>query len=247
MILAQSKSGRRFVGRLDGGVDFHEAVKKICEQHEIKCAEIRAIGAFSSVSLQDYDQERKSFRSLQRYKEPYAVLSLHGNVSSNREEELSVVAHASLSWEDRGRVHVIGGRVVEARIFFLEFVLEAFDDILLWRVPDSVTGLQLWGLLDRRDFHVESDEVAAIVEEPVVEADAPEPGEKDEIELKIGDYLEHPRLGRCEIVQIDGDERVHIRLDNGRIVVLSLVVCTLEPTGKKGNRQIYTVQIKRRR
>ncbi|MCA9523751.1 MAG: DNA-binding protein, partial [Myxococcales bacterium] len=123
MILAQSKSGRRFVGRLDCGSDFHESIKRICEQHEIKCAEIRAIGAFSSVSLQDFDQDRKSFKALQRHKEPYAVLSLHGNISSNRDEELSIVAHATLSWEDRGRANVIGGRLVEARIYVLEFVL----------------------------------------------------------------------------------------------------------------------------
>ena len=111
MILAQSKVGRRFVGRLDHGVEFIEAIREICTKNNIGCAEFKAIGTFSSISVQDYDQDKKQHTPVKRYDGAFAVLSLTGTVSQMGNDTI-IHAHSTFSWEDRGQINVIGGHLV---------------------------------------------------------------------------------------------------------------------------------------
>lgn len=246
MIFAQSREGRRFIGRLDKGDDFFEALQRVCRQHDIRCAEIRAFGSFESVTLNSFDQEEKRYGVNRRLNFPYSVLHLTGNISYF-DDELMINVSTLLSWQHYEQITVLGGHLVAAKVCSIEFVIESFDDLMLWREMDSRTGLPLWARMEKRDPSASVDlALIASFEEPG-EEERSEPLEPFvEYELVIGDFLEHPRLGRCEIVQIDGDERCHIRLENRRIVVLSLVVCTLQLTGTEGGRKIYTVNIKKR-
>ena len=39
-------------------------------------------------------------------------------------------------------------------------------------------------------------------------------------QLRVGDWLQHPRLGTCEIVNIIDDDSVTIRMDTGKVAQL---------------------------
>ena len=56
------------------------------------------------------------------------------------------------------------------------------------------------------------------------------PPERD-VELRIGDVIEHPKFGRCSVERLEGDgEFAHVRLRNARLVRLSLEVLKLTLT-----------------
>lgn len=70
---------------------------------------------------------------------------------------------------------------------------------------------------------------------------------RPEVALKPGDLLEHPKFGRCEVLRVDeGEERVSVRLANGRFVELGLAVLHLEHVRDEGSRALYKVHGNRR-
>ena len=65
--------------------------------------------------------------------------------------------------------------------------------------------------------------------------------------LKPGDLLDHPKFGRCEVLRVDdGEERVSVKLANGRFVELGLAVLHLEYLRSEGTRELYRVHANRR-
>ncbi|MFH0902904.1 MAG: DUF296 domain-containing protein, partial [Pseudomonadota bacterium] len=144
MIAVESRLGRRIVGRLDRGVVFPEAILAVCRQHDVRSGECRAIGCLEFVELADFDQEQRRWKTTRKLANPgFVVLSLVGNVSE-RDGSLATHFHATLMRERDNGIEVVGGRLVSARVFWLEFVIEAFDDLLLRRTDDRDTGLPLW-------------------------------------------------------------------------------------------------------
>ena len=143
MLVTESRGGRRLVGRLDRGVDLFPALLDLCARRKVRTGELRALGSLELVEVAEYDQARKSWKPSRTFAGGLEVLSLTGNVSE-RDGQLALHAHASLMRDRDNGVEVLGGHLVSARVFALEFVLEAFDDILLRRAPDPSTGLVLW-------------------------------------------------------------------------------------------------------
>jgi predicted DNA-binding protein with PD1-like motif len=71
-------------------------------------------------------------------------------------------------------------------------------------------------------------------------------GEEPESSVHLGDILEHPNFGQCEVQRIDeGSERIAVRLTNGRLVELGLEVLHLERLRTEGNRQRFRVHSRR--
>jgi predicted DNA-binding protein with PD1-like motif len=65
-------------------------------------------------------------------------------------------------------------------------------------------------------------------------------------EIQIGDWLEHPRFGRCLVQRIDDEEdRVTVRLENQRLIVLGLEVLTIEFLSEVNGQQVFRVQPRR--
>jgi predicted DNA-binding protein with PD1-like motif len=68
-----------------------------------------------------------------------------------------------------------------------------------------------------------------------------------ETSLRLGDVLEHPSFGRCEVQRIDEEsERIAVRLNNGRLVELGLEVLQLERLRTEGSRQHFRVHPSKR-
>src|SRR5690606_22884942 len=49
-----------------------------------------------------------------------------------------------------------------------------------------------------------------------------EPSIAHDLEITEGDILNHPTLGRCDVVSTSDEERLSIRLESGRVVELHL-------------------------
>jgi hypothetical protein len=264
MIVAESRRGRRLVGRLDKGTDLLEGLAEVCRVRDVRAAEVRAIGSVDQVVLAEYDQRARQYRPSRRFDAQFEIASLSGNVSE-KDGKLFVHAHISLSRERDNGIELIGGHMISGRVFAAEFVIDVFDDLILRRAADAQTGLSLWREAITLDAPVAEtaahvpfetpartswqDVVAASTstptgsaEEPVARAPEPEPAPppppQEEIRLVAGDLIDHPKFGRC-VVERSDDEFVSARLRNQRLIRLSLDVLTLVPAGEDGGKRLF--------
>jgi len=234
MIVTESRSGRRIVGRLDRGASLLDALLDVCRQRGVRTGEVRAVGSLEIVEVAEYDQARKAWKPGRSFTGGVEILSLTGNVSE-RNGQLVLHAHAALMRERDNGVEVLGGHVVGARVFALEFVIDAFDDVLLRRGHDPATGLPLWTEAidqgaERRSAPgsaepsgaPRADAPAAATattpaptpaSEPTTWADVArvseaetelEPEPESADSLEAGDIIMHPTFGRCEVQRIEG-------------------------------------------
>ncbi len=67
-------------------------------------------------------------------------------------------------------------------------------------------------------------------------------------EIRVGDFLNHPTLGRCVVVSTELEERLQIKLESGRVVELHTGLVDIAPyrPGDNGER-VFAVSIRRRR
>lgn len=255
MIFMQSRQSRRFIGRLNPGDELLTALTDTCRDNGIRCGEVRATGFLQDVVLEVFHHGQHRYRPLVLGAVAYQLTSFIGNISM-LDDQTVVHVHATLLPDlGSGDSTLIGGRLKEATVVALEFVLDTFDDFTLLRKLDEETGFEQWVQL-----HLAGDRRTAVsvpvqrptATSPAAPAPVPEPDDEDDdedaetIELKPGDILDHPRLKRCEVVSSDG-ERAVIRLQSGRAAELHLSVISLThlSTDPEG-RRVFGVQIRRR-
>jgi predicted DNA-binding protein with PD1-like motif len=97
-----------------------------------------------------------------------------------------------------------------------------------------------------------SDVVAASAASTPKEAPEPEdapvaparPPSMEEVRVVAGDWIEHPKFGRCQVERVEGDyEFVSVRLRNQRLIRLSLDVLELLPVGEEpGGRRLFRAE-----
>jgi hypothetical protein len=76
--------------------------------------------------------------------------------------------------------------------------------------------------------------------------DEDEASELNALEMSVGDYVDHPRFGKCRIVHAPHDEKVTVRLETGKHVDLSLGVMRVLPPRMQGARKVFQVEMRRR-
>jgi predicted DNA-binding protein with PD1-like motif len=143
MIACESHRGRRIVGRLDRGQSLLDALAAVCKKHNVRAGGLRAQGALETVELASFDQETRHWRPSRVVLGPLDLVGLDGTISEEH-GKLAVVARATLTRERETGLEVVAGQVVSAKIYAVEFVIEAFDDVILRRTTDTATGLSLW-------------------------------------------------------------------------------------------------------
>ena len=144
MIVAESRRGRRIVGRLDRGAPLFEALLQICRERHVRAGELRALGSLETAEVAEFDQAARTWKPGRKFAGGgFEVLSLTGNVSE-KDGALALHAHVTLMRDRDNGVELVGGHLVAARVFALEFVIEAWDDVVLRRAADPATGLALW-------------------------------------------------------------------------------------------------------
>jgi predicted DNA-binding protein with PD1-like motif len=247
---------------LDKGSELLDGLAEVCRTHRVRAAEVRAIGSLEQVVLTEYDQRARQLRPHRRFDAQFEIVSLQGNISE-KDGKLNVHAKVSLSRERDNGIELVGGQIQSGRVFAVEFVIDAFDDLILRRSPDAQTGLSLW----REAISLGEPAPAAEAAEPAAKPDVPfeapartswedvvaasdarpAPPVVEEVQLpqedvrvSAGDLIDHPKFGRCVVERVEGDyEFVSARLRNQRLIRLSLDVLTLIPAGEDGGKRLF--------
>jgi predicted DNA-binding protein with PD1-like motif len=140
MLIRNLKPGRVIFARLDHGEDIISQLAILAEDNGIKIGALFAIGALSQAGLAYYDQRSHKYGEI-CLEEPVELASCFGNISQ-KDGRPFVHAHAVLS-DRTGRTW--GGHLVSGTVFAAEVYLQELSGLHLKRVPDSITGLNLWG------------------------------------------------------------------------------------------------------
>ncbi len=139
-MIREFKQGRIFFARLDHGADIISQITNLAEENGIETGALSAIGALSRGELGYYNQLSHEY-SMISLEEPVELASCSGNISM-RDGRPFVHAHAVLS-DRTGRTW--GGHLTSGTIFAAELYLQELSGLPMKRVPDSITGLNLWG------------------------------------------------------------------------------------------------------
>lgn len=240
MIFTETREGRRFVGELDPGMPVVASFHGLLNDYQIGSGWIQATGYVSDPIVRSVGAEG-GFGEPQAYPGRFLCVVLEALVSE-RLGETDLTVRVLLHREDG---LVVGGLLEEAISGSLELRCRTWDDITLRRFQDPDSGLDRW-----LDVSVNvSESVPEVVKSGRVAMEAMpsrllEPNEMPQ--LRIGDFLEHPRLGECEVTQVIDDDRVAIRMESGKIAQLHLGLLTLTRAQRRKGRNVYSVQIRRR-
>lgn len=140
MLIRDFRQGRCLEARLDHGTDIIGQITDLAKEKEIKTGFLSVIGALSRAELGYYDQVSQKYIEIQ-IDQPVELVSCLGNISL-RDDLPFVHAHAVLS--DRG-ARVWGGHLTSGLVFAAELYMQELLGPNLKRMPDSITGLNLWG------------------------------------------------------------------------------------------------------
>jgi uncharacterized protein len=140
MLIRNFRQGRIIFARLDHGEDIISQFTNLAEENGIETGSLSAIGALSRAKLAYYDQVTHEYGEV-ALEEPVELASCFGNISL-RDSRPFVHAHAVLS-DRTGRTW--GGHLTSGTVFAAELYLQELSGLPLKRVPDSITGLNLWG------------------------------------------------------------------------------------------------------
>lgn len=64
-------------------------------------------------------------------------------------------------------------------------------------------------------------------------------------EMKPGDILDHPKLGRCRIMKVEEDDYAHIRLPRGKISKLILHIFDIQYKGQEDGRNVFSLRMRK--
>ncbi len=139
MFIRGFERGRCLLARLDHGTDIIGQITDLAKEKEIKTGFLNVIGALSRAELGYYDQISQKYVEIQ-IEEPVELVSCSGNVSL-RDGQPFLHAHAVLS-DREGRIW--GGHLTSGPVFAAELYMQELLGPNLKRMPDSITGLNLW-------------------------------------------------------------------------------------------------------
>ena len=244
MIVMQYTKTRRLAGRIGAEGDLLDRLTDLCRTHTIGTAEIRGIGYLRSARLAVYDPATGAMVEDEEPGPPAQILSLLGNIS-HQGDTLSLHLQAQLLFRsEEGEETTRGGRLVAADVEDFEFFLTTIDDFGFVRYPTD-EGISPW-------VQIASDAHKALDDMPNRSEFLPgrlgaRGDENDDHELRPGDRLRHPRLGRCEVVQVPDEDRASVRLSSGRIVELHLGLLRLIPLDvSEDGHPAYRIEIRKR-
>lgn len=141
MNYATSRHVRRIIGRLSRGERLIASLEKICRKEKIRAGSIQAVGLLSSAQLQSY-QSPTGYETSLEANETCELLSLRGNISTLA-DAIILNCHAQIGVSHLGQNRVFGGQLADASALAVEFVIEAYDDIIMERRLESRLGLPL--------------------------------------------------------------------------------------------------------
>ncbi len=252
MIFTEIGQSRKMVGNLDRELDVIGSLKELCKQNGIHCGHLRAVGYVKDPELRRYSRSQSAYLEPETFKGVYQLTGCEGFLSLGETDadETDLMVHTVAAASGVGRNKVVVGQLVGGEVIQFEFLIEVFESISLRRMHDASTGLGLWlqAMPTGEDATDEAAEVPAAKEPDAGSRRAePEEIELDEIELERGDWLDHPRLGQCQVLARDNDERVPVKLPSGRVAELHLGLFRMFRIGRKQGGTVYKVEVRRKK
>ena len=252
MIITQTRQQRSFVGSMNPGEDLVAALVKICVDNSIFCAHFSGTGYLKNGRIRNYNHAKAGFDPTRTLEQgTFHVVSLHGNVSLRDRKTVLKLHVVGTLHVDEGQPDVlVSGELVDGEVLSFEFSLSTIDDIRLYRDDDARTGLDPWLHMDLGGGPPpparESDEIPLLPSAPGAKSDAGP--QKYEAFIEVGDWIDHPTLGQCQVVTTDDDERAKIQLASGRRVELHLGLLDLSHGGDHPDGgKLFNAAIRRRR
>lgn len=139
MTPAQNHRCRRLLLRLPGGADLIAEVLDQCHAHNVRSGEVRASGWLEDIVLCALDPVKGVLGPDRRFAAAQ-VITLTGSLAE-QEGALSLSAHALLCRESDNGIQVLGGLLRSARVLSAEVTIEVYEDLILRRGTDPLTGL----------------------------------------------------------------------------------------------------------
>jgi predicted DNA-binding protein with PD1-like motif len=236
VIVAESSRTRRLVGRIDRGTDLLQQLTELCRSHRVHAGQIRAVGALEDVVLGD-----------RRSEGAFELLTFTATVAVTAAGP-SLQAYVTLAHTTTRALS--GGRLTSARVVSCDFVVDAYDDVsdavdaaaappvkpATFDAPARTTWSDVVAASERR---VDAPRIAPVTDAQA-EDDAARAADHGEVHVKAGDYIDHPKFGRCQVERVDSDQEfISARLRNQRLIRLSLEVLTLIPAGQEDGHNLF--------
>ncbi len=139
-----SETARVYAGTLTNHADLHEGFARVAETHGVGAANVFLLGGLSEVVLSAFDFEKGARLEPLTFAGAYEIVGGHGLIST-LDGAPHVHLHLSLSSRTGNDVKLLGGHVVSAKAFAVEFTMLSYEGILS-RATDLRTGLQLLDL-----------------------------------------------------------------------------------------------------
>ena len=225
MIVAESTRSRRLVGRLDPGADLLSQLADLCRVHDVRAGEVRVRGTLEDAAVGE-----------RRLAGTSEIVSFAATVAGGLQATATLLHAGSL----------VGGRLVAARVVACDVVVDAWDDLPVAE-PKPAPSFEAPARTTWSDVvaaSAASDRKHQPAPPPVRPAlnvpDDEPPGSAEAPSVRPGDFIDHPKFGRCAVERVDGDmEFVTARLRNQRLIRLSLDVLTLVPAGQADGKNLF--------
>jgi predicted DNA-binding protein with PD1-like motif len=235
------------VGALEINTDLNAGIAELCHRFGVSCGHLRAVGYVKDPVFRRYSRGQGAYLPDETYEGVYQLASCEGFISMGEQDDLDLFIHAAAAASEVGRNKIILGQLVRAQVIQFELVLETFENVTLRRLLDASTGLRVWLQAMPSGAGGEDSDGAGGAREPEFTAIDAEEVEPDDIDLERGDWLDHPRLGKCLVLAPDNDERVPVKLPSGRVAELHLGLFRLFRLGKKEGGTLYRVEVRRKK
>ena len=255
MIISQFQETQHFLGRLDPDQEIIAGFKTVCSENSISCGWITASTVLVDMEMRPILVDGSGFGNVEELQGTVFCPNVSGNVSMLG-DGLEIRLYASVfpvRKKDTRMGTGTGGIIVGGMVRVCEFTLLSVKDATLIRQSDM--GFSPWQQLQTAADMDMADLAARHPSGPLVRP-APTPiyqsTDEDEtseliiLEMKVGDFVDHPRFGVCKIVHAPVDDRLSIRLPTGKHVDLHLGVMRVLPAKQKGGRRVFQVEVKRR-
>jgi len=247
MIFAQIQPGRSFIGCLDLQCELVASIGALCKDKSIDCAFVSGYGYLEDPVFVRYSRGEKGYTAPAK-DEGVFVCQVLGSVSVGEDERQNLTLFLNGAVSERGRSRTVSGQVVEARVRQFEFHLSTVDNVVLKRMKEKATGMQLWLQMLPAGLEgggVDAPQLSAI-QAGALAAERDDLLD-DEPNLKEGDWLNHPRLGMCRVLLYDGEERIKVRLASGRVAELMNSLFHLTFEGVRDGGRVYAVEVRKRK
>ncbi|HEY8965494.1 MAG TPA: PPC domain-containing DNA-binding protein [Candidatus Methylacidiphilales bacterium] len=140
-LLSGTSDRRAYVLAFGKGDEVASGLAEFAENQKLHSSHFAGIGAFADAKLAWFDRERKAYRVI-AVPEPTEVVSLLGNVAHEKGKPI-VHVHCALARKDGS---MVGGHLLEARVFPTLEIHLTEEPVLVEKVHDPETGLELLSL-----------------------------------------------------------------------------------------------------